>query len=88
MAEAGLKIELGVALSKRLMAAADLAGEPVDAYAEAIIGDVLDAEAAHADWPEDEARWAEYERSGESIPAEAALAGFQESLARRFAARK
>ncbi len=87
MAEGGLQIELGVALSERLKEAAGKAGQPAHAYVEAILADSLDAEAPDDDWAEQEARWAEYERSGETIPAEVGLAGFQESLARRFAAR-
>jgi hypothetical protein len=65
-----------------------LAGQPVQAYVEAIIEDVLDAESAQYDWESDEARWTEYERTGEGISAEAALAEFKDSLAERFSMRR
>ncbi len=39
-------------------------------------------------WAEEEARWAEFERTGEAIPAERALLEFRKSVKARFAARK
>jgi hypothetical protein len=84
MDDGGLTLELDPALATRLRLAADNVGEPVQDYARALIGDVLDAEATTGDFAEEERRWAEYQRTGESYPAEQVLAEFQQAVARRF----
>lgn len=82
MADGGLKLELPADLSERLEAAAETAGKPVRDYATSLISDALDD-----DWAEDEARFAEYERTGESVSAEEALMRMRDSLVKRFKAK-
>jgi hypothetical protein len=83
MADGGLKLELGADLSDRLRVAAETAGRPVADYAAELIEGALDD-----DWAEDDARFAEYQRTGISVPAEEALSRFREAVARRFTSRK
>lgn len=81
MADGGLTLHLNEPLSSRLETAAASAGQKIEDYAQALIQDVLDAEAPDEDWAEDEARWAEFERTGESYPLEDVLREFREGLA-------
>jgi hypothetical protein len=83
MADGALKLELTPGLARRLEAAAETAGKPVDAYAAELIETALDD-----DWAEDDARFAEFQRTGVSVPADEAMARLQQSLTTRFAARK
>ena len=78
MADGELKIELGTDLSERLKAAAETVGKPVHDYAAELIAEGLDD-----DWAEDDARFAEFERTGVSIPAEEALMRFREAVITR-----
>jgi hypothetical protein len=79
MGDGGLIVELDETLSRRLEAAAASAGRsPVD-YALSLIAEGLDE-----DWAEDDARFAEYERTGESVDAEEALLRMRASLVERF----
>jgi len=88
MADDGLTLELSAELSERVKAAAAVAGQTVQTCLETLIAGGLEGDAHQDDWAEDEARWADYERTGISIPADIALAEFRDSLAKRFAARK
>ena len=83
MADGELKLELGEELGGRLKAAAQFAGEPVGEYATKLIAAALDD-----DWSEEEARFAEFDRTGIAVPAAEAMARFRESLTARFAAKK
>lgn len=82
MADGVMKLELSEGLAHRLRVAAEAAGRPAADYAVELIDSALDD-----DWAEDDARFAEFLRTGESIPAEVALAEFRESVTRRFASR-
>lgn len=82
MADGGLNLELDAELSERLKAAAYFAGRPVGDYAISLIQSALDD-----DWAEDDARFAEYERTGVSFSAEDALLRMRESLVERFRAK-
>lgn len=82
MADGGLNLELGAELSGRLEAAANSAGRPIGDYAISLIQGALDD-----DWAEDDARFAEYERTGESFSAEDALLRMRKSLVERFRAK-
>lgn len=75
-----LRLDIDRDLAGRLRVAAAAAGRPVGDYAQDLIRDALEP-----DWAEDDARFAEYERTGVSVPANDALAGFRQSLKRRFA---
>jgi hypothetical protein len=88
MADGELTLQLNAALSRRLEAAATEARQDVREYVEALIEDVLDAEGTDEDWAEDERRWAEFERTGHSIPAEVVLAEFKAAVARSFASKR
>jgi hypothetical protein len=79
MADGSLKLELNEALGERLKAAAEAAGRPVDDYAAQLISQGLDDR-----WSEAVARLAEYDRTGESIPLEDALARFDTALSERL----
>jgi hypothetical protein len=83
MADGGLKFELDEALSARVRAAADAVGRPVEDFATNLIAYGLDD-----DWAESYARFAEYERTGESVDVEVALAAFHERLAERFRSKR
>lgn len=78
-----LTLHIEADLADRLKMTADFVGRPVDDYARDLIRDGLDE-----GWAEEQARWAEFERTGESIPAEPALLEFRNSVKARFAARK
>ena len=88
----GFDIHLNEDQARRLKAAADAAGVEPTAYAlkalEGVIGDISLAGVSEysAAWvAEDAERWAEYERTGETIPLEDALQDFHANLARRLA---
>jgi len=82
MADGGLNLSIDNDLAKRLRAAADAAGESVQDYA-------INALKAATDdgWAETHASLAEYDRTGEYIDADVALANFRAELERRLAAR-
>lgn len=86
----GFDIHLDEDQARRLKAAAEAAGaEPMEfaiQTLEGVIGDVLNERAYPAAWvAEDAERWAEYERTGVTIPLEDALRDFHANLARRLA---
>jgi hypothetical protein len=76
MADGGLKLELDEALGARLKAAADAAGRPVEAFAAELISGGLDD-----DWAESYSRFAEYQRTGESLDAVAEMDAFRKNVA-------
>jgi predicted transcriptional regulator len=70
-----LAIELDDQLAARLNEAAAKQETTAEAFAaDAVQRAVADLESLSADWAEDEAAYAEYERTGESIPLAAAEA--------------
>ena len=88
----GLDIHLNEDQARRLKAAAEAAGVEPTAYAlkalEGVIGDISITGVSEypAAWvAEDAERWAEYERTGVTIPLEDALQDFHANLARRLA---
>ncbi|WP_425984527.1 hypothetical protein [Brevundimonas sp. TWP1-2-1b1] len=88
----GFDIHLNEDQARRLKAAAEAAGVEPTAYAlkalEGVIGDISIAGVSEysAAWvAEDAERWAEYERTGVTIPLEDALQDFHANLARRLA---
>ncbi|MFN7111506.1 MAG: hypothetical protein ACK4M2_07700 [Brevundimonas sp.] len=88
----GFDIHLDEDQARRLKAAAEAAGVDPTAYAiqtlEGVIGDVdvFGVDDYPAAWvAEDAERWAEYERTGVTIPLEDALKDFHANLARRLA---
>ena len=73
----GMDIHLSDGLARRLKAAAEAAGvDPVD-YARQLL-DV----AIEDDFAEDDRRWAEYQRTGETVSLEDAIKAFDEAIAR------
>jgi len=82
MADGGLKIELDESLSERVKAAAEAAGRPAGEYAAELISKGLDD-----GWADTYASLAEYDRTGEYVDADVALADFRAELERRLAAR-
>ena len=94
MAE-GFDIHLNEDQARRLKAAAEAAGVEPTAYAlqlmDGVIGEISIAGVSEhpAAWvAEDEERWAEYERTGVTVPLEDALRDFHENLARRLAEKR
>ncbi|MFN3877742.1 MAG: hypothetical protein ACK4MH_05135 [Brevundimonas sp.] len=88
----GFDIHLNEDQARRLKAAAEAAGVEPTAYAlkalEGVIGDISITGVSEypAAWvAEDAERWAEYERTGVTIPVEDALQDFHANLARRLA---
>ena len=88
----GFDIHLNEDQARRLKAAAEAAGVEPTAYAlkalEGVIGDISITGVSEypAAWvAEDAERWAEYERTGVTIPLEEALQDFHANLARRLA---
>jgi|HubBroStandDraft_6_1064221.scaffolds.fasta_scaffold1533292_2 hypothetical protein len=79
MADGSIKLELDPDLSVRLAAAAQEAGQGVDDYAANLIERGL-----HDRWAVAEARFAEFDRTGESVPAEEALARFRAAIRDRL----
>jgi hypothetical protein len=82
MADGGMNLELNEDLTDRLIAAAEKAGRPAADYAAQIIGEALDDE-----WSEAERRWAEYERTGESVSLADAMAELRAGLKAHFDAK-
>ena len=90
----GFDIHLNEDQARRLKAAAEAAGVEPTAYAlqalEGVIGDVSVAGVSEypAAWVvEDAERWAEYERTGVTIPLEDALAAFDAALDEKLRAK-
>ncbi|GAW40814.1 hypothetical protein SH203_01214 [Brevundimonas sp. SH203] len=88
----GFDIHLNEDQARRLKAAAEAAGMEPTVYAlqalEDVIGDI--GVAGVSEYPavwvaEDEERWAEYERTGVTIPLDDALRDFHANLERRLA---
>ena len=88
----GFDIHLNEDQARRLKAAAEAAGVEPTTYAlqalEGVIGDI--SITGFSEYPaawvaEDAERWAEYERTGVTIPLEEALQDFHANLARRLA---
>jgi predicted transcriptional regulator len=75
MADGELTLNLDDETARGLKEAADAAGRSVPDYAQGLIADALDA-----DWAEDLDRIAEYERTGESLSVEEAMAHFRSEL--------
>ena len=82
MADGGLTIELDESLAERLQSAARATGQSTADLAANLIGHGLD------DWAEDFARFEEYERTGEYVDAEVAMAEFRQALADRFKSKR
>ena len=81
--------------ARRLKAVAEAAGLDPTAFAiqtlEGVIGDIGIAGVSEypASWvSEDAERWAEYERTGVTVPLEDALRDFHDNLARRLAEKR
>lgn len=72
MADGELILKVDEGLAQRLRQAADAAGEPVETFAL----EVLEA-AAERDWSAARASFEEYQRTGESIGLEEAIAEFE-----------
>ena len=83
MADGEINLILSQGVSDRLVVAAREAGKPVVEFAAELIGTALED-----DWSESERRLAEYDRTGESVPADEAMDRFEKRLAARFAANK
>jgi hypothetical protein len=79
MADDDLTLKLDDETRRRLEAAADAAGVPVDTYVAGIVRHSLDD-----DWAEDERIVREYERTGGSYSLEEGLAAFDAAVRRRF----
>lgn len=76
----GFDIHLNEEQARRLKAAADAAGLDAQAFALQVLDQAVeDGEEAR--------RWAEYQRTGISIPAEEAMAEFRRVLSEKLAAR-
>src|SRR5690606_29202452 len=77
----GFDIHLNEDQARRLKAAAEASGVDPAAYALQVLEQAMDD-----DWAEDERRFAEYERTGESISAEEFMDGLREAVRARFKA--
>jgi predicted transcriptional regulator len=75
MADGELTLKLDDETARRLQAAADAAGRPVADYAAGLIANGLEDR-----WAESLRRLAEYDRTGESISVEEALAHFDDEV--------
>lgn len=77
MADGEFTVKLDEAAARRLQAAADAAGQPVDQYAADLISEfLLPDEGVEADLQS----FAEYERTGVSYSVEEAMGHFREEL--------
>lgn len=90
----GFDIHLNEDQARRLKAAAEAAGVEPTAYAlQALEGAIASVEpTGFGEYPaawlaEDEERWAEYERTGVTIPLEDALAAFDAALEEKLRAK-
>jgi hypothetical protein len=79
MDDGALKLDLDAALSERLRAAADEAGRTVSDHAAHLIAEGLDNR-----WSVSVERLTEYDRTGEFVPAEDALARFRSAIKERL----
>jgi hypothetical protein len=79
MDDGALKLELDLALSERLKAAARQAGRSIGDYAAQLIAQGLDDR-----WSEAQRRLEEYDRTGEYVPVEQSLARFKSAIAERL----
>jgi predicted transcriptional regulator len=82
MADAGMTIELNEELAQRVKDAAEALGKSADKFANELIAKSMDD-----GWAEARASLAEYDRTGEYVDADVALADFRKELERRLAAR-
>ena len=82
MADDGMTVQIDAKLAERLRTAARSAGVSVETFAADVLQDAVDE-----DWTEDEARFAEFARTGVSYPAETALEEFRRKIEQRFANR-
>ncbi len=82
VADDELILQIEGELARRLREAAQSAGETVQAYAAHLLED-----AVNEDWSEDERRFAAFERTGISMPADQVMLRFRNSVARRFASK-
>ena len=73
----GFDIHLNEELARRLKAAAEAAGVDPAVYAHQLL-DV----AVEDDFAEDDRRWAEYKRTGETVSLDEAIRSFDEAIAR------
>lgn len=85
MADGELTLKLDDETARRLQEAADAAGRPVADYAAGLISEGLEDD---ADWAESLRRLEEYDRTGESVPLEEAMAVFHDELEKRLAEHK
>ena len=83
MDDGALTVRIAGELAERLRVSAESSGRAVDEHARDLIRGALDE-----DWAEDDRRFAEYERTGITIPADVAFEELRSSLERRFASRK
>jgi hypothetical protein len=84
MADGELTLKLDDETARRLQAAADAAGLPVDSYAAELLSGVLTPE----DWTEDFERAAEYDRTGESLSVQEWAAAFRGAVEDEVAKRR
>jgi predicted transcriptional regulator len=78
MADGELTLKLDDETARRLQAAADAAGLPVDSYAADVLADALSDH-----WQGAREAVAEFDRTGESFDAEAVMAEFRSAVAKR-----
>jgi hypothetical protein len=71
----GFVLEIDAEMAERLKAAAEAAGVAPEAYALDVLKGALDQ-----DWVEDLRRLAEYERTGDSVSVEEAMAHFDAAI--------
>jgi len=83
MDDGALTVRIDGELADRLRASAESSGRGVDEHARDLIREALDQ-----DWAEADRRFAEYERTGFSVPADVAFDDLRTSLEGRFASRK
>jgi len=73
----GFNIHLSEGLARRLRAAAEAVGiDPAD-YARQLLDGAVEG-----DWAEDDRRWAEYQRTRETVSVEEAFAAFDAEVSR------
>ena len=87
MADGALTLILDDATAARLAEAAALAGQTPEAYAADRLAETLSPPLAH-DWTEANERLAEYDRTGEYVTLEDALASFHDEVEAALAARR
>jgi predicted transcriptional regulator len=82
MADGSVTIEIDAATAARLKSAAEAAGRSPDEHASLLLAEAL--RAVDDDWAETKAALAEYDRTGEYIDAETAMAQFRAHLVARL----